>query len=88
MHSAGPAPTAKRAIRESNYLVGNASVLLLGCSTLERYASFAELAPLGYAGNCFVPEIDGAYFSERQKEALWDRADSQTKCNRFDCIWV
>jgi len=26
-----------------------------------------------FSGKCLVPAFDGAYFSEREKEALWDR---------------
>jgi hypothetical protein len=36
--------------------------------------------------SCRVPEIDGAYFSDRQKEALWDRFYTGAPARQRQCV--
>jgi hypothetical protein len=36
--------------------------------------------------SCTVPEIDGAYFSDRQKEALWDRFFTGAPARQRQCV--
>ena len=35
---------------------------------------------------CLVPGLDGAYFSERQKEALWDRFFTGAPARQRQCV--
>ena len=60
---------------------------------VERCPSFvmiefclAEVLLVGDTASCMVPEIDGAYFSDRQKEALWDRFFTGAPARQRQCV--
>ena len=52
-----------------------------------RQGSYARFYGLTFwSPSCLVPGLDGAYFSERQKEALWDRFFTRAPARQRQCV--